>query len=306
MTSSFRRFRMQTFKDVVVDDSQDSRSGNRTESIKKRHKRELELAERENRENTSALLELRDLEDEISTLLRLFDHQEAVVQEMRDIYRSEALRHLTHNGRAFLDEALRRLGEYRTQTREMLRRVDTTRNDYEKLLEMVQRQAQVDEVRWSRLQTELASSQNLSVMIFTTFTVVFLPLTFFTGLFGMNTREWGGEDFLPLGVIGAVSLPSSALLISAALVGAFSGRVQAVVGEMLKKAKRVGGKVKERARELEPEKMQLRGKARREEREADREERVRRARERDYDFWGAVRRQRFSDARIPELNRKKT
>lgn len=72
---------------------------------------------------------------------------------------------------------------------------------------MVQRQAQVDEVRWSRLQTELASSQNLSVMIFTTFTVLFLPLSFFTSLFGMNTKEWGGDDdnFLSLGVIGAIS-----------------------------------------------------------------------------------------------------
>lgn len=72
---------------------------------------------------------------------------------------------------------------------------------------MVQRQAQVDEVRWSRLQTELASSQNLSVMIFTIFTVLFLPLSFFTSLFGMNTKEWGGEDdnFMSLGVIGAIS-----------------------------------------------------------------------------------------------------
>lgn len=80
---------------------------------------------------------------------------------------------------------------------------------------MVQRQAQVDEARWSRRQTELASSQNLSVMIFTTFTVLFLPLSFFTSLFGMNTKEWGGEDdnFVSLGVIGLISrtFPSKSL-----------------------------------------------------------------------------------------------
>lgn len=73
---------------------------------------------------------------------------------------------------------------------------------------MIQRQAQVDEVRWSRLQAELATSQNLSVMIFTTFTVIFLPLSFFTSLFGMNTQEWGGPDannFLSLKLIGAIS-----------------------------------------------------------------------------------------------------
>jgi len=74
---------------------------------------------------------------------------------------------------------------------------------------MIQRQAQVDEVRWSRLQTELASSQNLSVMIFTTFTVIFLPLSFFTSLFGMNTREWGvPENFVSLKLIGVISRES--------------------------------------------------------------------------------------------------
>jgi hypothetical protein len=80
---------------------------------------------------------------------------------------------------------------------------------YEKLQGMIQRQAQVDEVRWSRLQTELASSQNLTVMIFTTFTVIFLPLSFFTSLFGMNTREWGDPDkFVSLRLIGAISRES--------------------------------------------------------------------------------------------------
>jgi Mg2+ and Co2+ transporter CorA len=324
MTSAFRRFRMQTFKDIVLDDDADGTdwSGNRTESIKKRHKRELEQAERENRENTSALLELRDLEDELSTLLRLFDHQQTVVQTMRDIYRSDELRPLTRNGRAFLDEALSRLKDYKAQTEEMLVRVNTTRNDYEKLLEMVQRQAQVDEVRWSRLQTELASSQNLSVMIFTAFTVIFLPLTFFTGLFGMNTLEWGGPDgvFLPLGTIGAVALPASALIVFASLVAAFSGRAQAVVKTLYKKTKRTTRAVGEGVEKLRPATTATAAamatgvgvggaaaaakKRAREEMEA-REDHLRRTRERGYDFWAAVRRQRYSEHRIPELNRKK-
>lgn len=80
------------------------------------------------------------------------------------------------------------------------------RKQYDKFQEMVQRKAQVDEVRWSRLQTELASSQNLSVMIFTTFTVIFLPLSFFTSLFGMNTSEWAPEEnYVSLKAIGAIS-----------------------------------------------------------------------------------------------------
>jgi hypothetical protein len=93
---------------------------------------------------------------------------------------------------------------------------------------MVQRQAQVDEVRLSRLQADLASAQSRSVMIFTTFTVIFLPLTFFTGLFGMNTREWGGGTFLHLRTIGIISIPASFVIITLALIVAWSTRMRKV------------------------------------------------------------------------------
>ncbi|KAI8192032.1 hypothetical protein K4K54_002895 [Colletotrichum sp. SAR 10_86] len=302
MTSSLKRFRMQTFKDAGVDSDSES---NRPESIKKRHKRELQEAERENRENTSALMELRDLEDELKSLERLFEAQDAAVKNMKNIFESEELKMQTRNGRMYLEEALGKLDEYRSQTAEMLKRVDTTRNDYEKLLEMVQRQAQVDEVRWSRLQTELASSQNLSVMIFTTFTVIFLPLSFFTGLFGMNTTDWDSDKgTLPsLRDIGSISLPVSIFLIVAALVGAFSSRVQEVVRGGYKGGKKVIVFAWSGVKKVVPEKRRERRRQRIDNRE--REERKTRMRDRGYDFWATVRRERGSEYRIPEVNRNK-
>lgn len=117
---------MQTFKDVGFESDSDS---NRPESIKKRHKRELEEAERENRENTSALMELRDLEDELKSLERLFETQDGVVRNMKAIFEGEDLKSITRNGRMYLEEALAKLDEYKSQTLEMLKRVDTTRND---------------------------------------------------------------------------------------------------------------------------------------------------------------------------------
>ncbi|KAI8290265.1 hypothetical protein K4K56_007276 [Colletotrichum sp. SAR 10_98] len=302
MTSSLKRFRMQTFKDAGVDSDSES---NRPESIKKRHKRELQEAERENRENTSALMELRDLEDELKSLERLFEAQDAAVKNMKSIFESKELKMQTRNGRMYLEEALGKLDEYRSQTVEMLKRVDTTRNDYEKLLEMVQRQAQVDEVRWSRLQTELASSQNLSVMIFTTFTVIFLPLSFFTGLFGMNTTDWDSDKgTLPsLRDIGAISLPVSIFLIVAALVGAFSSRVQEVVRSGYKGGKKVIVSAWSGVKKVVPEKRRERRRQRIDNRE--REERKTRMRDRGYDFWATVRRERGSEYRIPEVNRNK-
>lgn len=128
MTSNLKAFRMQTFKDVESD-SDDELEDNTAASIKKRHKREIERAERENRENTSALLELRDMEDELKTLHRLFDTQDALIKKMAGVYSTDALKDITLHGQGYLQEALNRLAEYKTQTTEMLERVGVTRGD---------------------------------------------------------------------------------------------------------------------------------------------------------------------------------
>ncbi|KAI1078676.1 hypothetical protein F5B20DRAFT_200228 [Whalleya microplaca] len=306
MTSSLKRFRMQTFRDKLVDDTDsDDPEDNSAKSIKRRHQRELAQAERENRENTSALLELRDMDDELSTMRNLFSEQQATIEVMKENYEKPELRDFTVNGRAFLDEALKRLDEYKRQTHDMIERVESTRKDYEKLQEMVQRQAQVDEVRWSRLQTELASSQNLSVMIFTTFTVLFLPLSFFTSLFGMNTAEWGGEDdnFVSLSVIGAISLPASALVIALTLVAAFSSHAQSAFKVCFRYLQSGVEHAKHGLAQLKPLAARQAKRRRRRSREQQ-EEVLTRKRERGYDFWETVRAERRSEYVIPDMNRK--
>ena len=137
MTSSLKRFRMQTFRETnkiltendgsSVESSDDD--DNRSASIKRRHRREVAQAERENREHTSALLELRDMEDELNTMRNLFAEQAATIEIMRARYETPELHDLTENGRDYLNEALERLDEYRRQTSDMIDRVDTTRKD---------------------------------------------------------------------------------------------------------------------------------------------------------------------------------
>ncbi|KAK6080107.1 ankyrin repeat protein [Seiridium cupressi] len=289
MTSALKRFRMQTFRDTIHDsDSSDSEFDDyRSESIKKRHKRELEQAERENRENTSALLELRDMDDELKTLRSLFSEQTLVIKKMRDLYSKEELREYAQNGRRFLDEALSRIGGYEKQVEDMTTRIAATRTDYEKLLEMVQRKAQVDEVRWSRLQTELASTQNLSVIIFTTFTVIFLPLSFFTSLFGMNTSDWAGDEgnsYISLKSIGAISLPSSFAIIALALIAAFSSRVQGVVDSLFKTARKGWDGAKYRVSKMQSDKHKE-SKLEKRRLKQERDRLSKRQKERGYDFW---------------------
>jgi uncharacterized Ntn-hydrolase superfamily protein len=126
-----KQFRINAL-DMEPDDDESDGSDAEGESpaaIKKRHRRELERSERENRENTSALLELRDLEDELSTLQKLFDTQDSTIRQMKEIYMSKDFKDTTKNGQEYLDEALDYLDDYKQQTVEMLKRVDTTRND---------------------------------------------------------------------------------------------------------------------------------------------------------------------------------
>ncbi|PHH71875.1 hypothetical protein CDD82_6291 [Ophiocordyceps australis] len=226
LTSSLKDFRIEGFRDKAFDYEPVE---NKPSSIRQRHQAEGRRAERENRDSTSALLELRDIEDELLTLAHLFDSQTRTLQAMHSTYERPELRSKTTRGRVFLSEALGRLRAYTQAANDMMARVRATRDDYDKLLQMVQRQAQVDEVRISRLHADLASAQGRSVMIFTTYTVIFLPLTFFTGLFGMNTAEWGGGDNLSLRTIGAVAVPGSAALVALSLVLAFSTRARRIV-----------------------------------------------------------------------------
>jgi Mg2+ and Co2+ transporter CorA len=352
MTSSLKRFRTTGFRNRFGEDEVKLNSS----SIRARHKREDEKAEKENRDNTSALLELRDIEDELLTLDHLFKEQEEQINQMMAIYSGtnnfgspaasppppasvwgqpinsppdnnstgtlpSYMTPLTNNGRLFLQEALTRLKSYRIQANDMITRVKTTRQDFDKLLETVQRQAQIDEVRLSRQQADLASAQNRSVMIFTVFTVIFLPLSFFTSLFGMNTQEWGGGNNIRLRTIGVIALPTSALLVLSALFVAWSTTAR----KALKSISKRGRRAKNRARRWWKTKAaalwKRLGHGGRDERPRTRLGRLERRRRRDaaevkrqthrmkremtvHDFWERHQLDRETKYEIPSRNRK--
>ncbi|RSM19849.1 hypothetical protein CDV31_001207 [Fusarium ambrosium] len=302
LTSSLKTFRAEGFRDKAVAFGQVE---NKARSIRARHKAEGRRAEEENRDNTSALLELRDIEDELLILLHLFERQSKVVSSMLSTFTRPEIRERTTNGRVFLSEALKRLSEYAHQAQEMIQRVRNTRNDYDKLLQMVQRQAQVDEVRLSRLHADLASAQSRSVMIFTTFTVIFLPLTFFTGLFGMNTREWGGENNLPLKTIGAISLPSSLALIALSLIAAWSTNARRLIKWVVRATLRLWTKFGDPAVRAAVNLIPQRGKGTQGQSQ-DKESRGRRTGlgEEVSDFWERHRLERERGYTVPDKNRR--
>lgn len=133
-------------------------------------------------------------------------------------------------------------------------------------------------------------------------TVVFLPLSFFTSLFGMNTAEWDG-NFPDFAYIGSISLPISAFLIIGSLVAAFSSRVQVFFQTTFKYIQNGFGVARETVEKLEPEARRM-AKMKKREIKEEMEYQSRRSKEKSYDFWATVRRQRNSEYHIPDLNRK--
>lgn len=231
MASSLKRFGMSAFSS---ERNLHSMEAMESLSIRDRHRREVEQAREESRNSTSTLLELRDVEDELKSLLNLFSEQQNLVKNMLEISgvkgnentgfsRNEQISgaSLTSNGKLFLNEALEKLKAYKSQVQDMIDRVQKALRDFDRLLEIVQKQSQLEEGYISRHQADLSKVQNRAVIIFTVFSVVFLPLSFFTSLFGMNTREWGGGDNLPLSTIFSIGVPISVALVAGTVIAAW-------------------------------------------------------------------------------------
>ena len=144
--------------------------------------KELRVARR-NREDLSVLLELRDIEDELSTILKLLDQQDTVIKNMVKYFDNKGC------GKSFLDTAQERIDEYRSQINEMKENshlaqkavsshVPRSRiflkltSQVETLLDLKQKQANVDEAKMTRWQAEVAQTQSRAVMVFTIFSVV--------------------------------------------------------------------------------------------------------------------------------------
>jgi hypothetical protein len=125
MTTSFKHFRAKGFRDKTTEDNDVLRAHN----IRAKHKREGAIAERQNRENTSALLELRDIEDELHTLEELFDVQKDIIEDMMKNFEKEEVKGMTANGLGFLMEADDKLDDYAKQVKRMLDDVKATRED---------------------------------------------------------------------------------------------------------------------------------------------------------------------------------
>ncbi|KAJ5543561.1 hypothetical protein N7535_005985 [Penicillium sp. DV-2018c] len=214
VTKSFKRFRNRGFTNRPSD--HDRGPDGKTMTAAQRDYRERQVA-RWNREDLSVLLELRDIEDELGSILKLLDQQDTVIKSMTKYFDDKGY------GKEFLNTAQDRIDGYRSQINEMKENSHVTQKAVETLLDLKQKQANVDEAKMARWEAEVTQTQSRAVMVFTVFSVVFLPLSFFTSLFGINAREWSGEQTNPTLVeMFEIAAPASFGIIFLSLLIAFS------------------------------------------------------------------------------------
>ena len=142
----------------------------------------------DNRKDLDALLELRDIEDELNTIDKLIKEQQSCVSDMTKQYHDlNARQGKGSNGIHFLYDIDQFLKEHKEQLEGMLKSAQAAQKAFTALLDMKQKQANIVEAHLAREQTEVAADQSRSVMIFTIFTIIFLPLSFFASVFGKFT-----------------------------------------------------------------------------------------------------------------------
>ena len=178
----------------------------------------------DNRKDLDALLELRDIEDELNTIDRLIKEQQACVTEMESQYGPLALEAKGINGLEFLHDAAQFLKDHLDQVDGMLKSARAAQTAFKELLDIKQKQANIVEAHLAREQNEVAADQSRSVMIFTVFTIIFLPLSFFASVFGINSSEWSGQgnNYLSLRKIFTIMTVISLAVIIFALLVAFN------------------------------------------------------------------------------------
>ncbi|KAK4186519.1 hypothetical protein QBC35DRAFT_554014 [Podospora australis] len=207
--------------------------------------------------------EIKDIIDELDIMIHVHKKQREVIRrfckhvehildpegrwkEGAVDYHSKPLSSPSDNPQKIAEREEKRdqLAWFRMQSQELLSEVDdrldeleglkkgaeSTAKSVNDLLSLKQQQASVVQAWESVKQAEEAVLQGRSIMMFTVITIVFLPLSFISSMFGMNNHELGGSDN-SMSIYDQIKwiLMASFLVVFVAVVIAFSNLLRTVI-----------------------------------------------------------------------------
>ncbi|KAK4164695.1 magnesium transport protein cora [Cladorrhinum sp. PSN259] len=183
------------------------------------------------------LKEAKDIMDELHIMVRIKEQQKTVMMNLvRQIQgrsgpmftglHGSSPDHLRVAQRVLAvdQRLLTEHGSRISELQALLQNAQLTSTGLKDLLTLKQQQASVIEAREAVKQAQLTLKQGQSIMIFTIVTIIFLPLSFFVGLFGMNSIEFN-DGKLPLSREFTYMFPISAGIILISFLFAFSKSV---------------------------------------------------------------------------------
>ncbi|KAK4096298.1 hypothetical protein N658DRAFT_501729 [Parathielavia hyrcaniae] len=184
----------------------------------------------------SVLMEAQNVIDELQIMQEIFTQQITVMSDFE-----KALRGLSPEPPDGLKHALDRAADLildmkvrRDELSNLERRQANTRSQLRELLDMKQQQAGIIEAKAAIRRADETVVQGRSIVVFTVVTIFFLPLSFFAGVFGMNSIEFDNGTmhlstqfmwmFMLSGLITGTSLAVAfSAWARAVMVGAFEG-----------------------------------------------------------------------------------
>ncbi|GAP83012.2 putative ankyrin repeat protein [Rosellinia necatrix] len=126
------------------------------------------------------------------------------------------------------NEGQARAGDCIKELKDLRESAKKTGQDVQNLLQMKQQQASVFQAWQAMKQSDETMKQGRSIMTFTLITIVFLPLSFLSSLFGMNNKEFGDNAWsVSQQILYIFTISAGVVFLS--LLFAFSDRTRAFI-----------------------------------------------------------------------------
>ncbi|KAL4903579.1 hypothetical protein BDW74DRAFT_155782 [Aspergillus multicolor] len=131
---------------------------------------------------TTLLKEIKDICDELNILKNLAEDQERV---WRQVCKLEGSTQTPGGPSAYITPK-----DIKDEITEMVKEAEAVQTTINSLLNLKQKQANLEEAKSAREQAQATARQTDTIMVFTIVTIVFLPLSFLTSLFALNISNF--------------------------------------------------------------------------------------------------------------------
>lgn len=145
------------------------------------------------RYETKLLKEVKDIQDELNILLEVTQDQQLVHKEILGTFGPTLRPESNSSDRQNIEDTLKdqhlSLHQQEIEIRSMEKQVKSVYKSITDLLDHKQKHANAIEARYARKQADDTAKAGLTLMVFTTVTVIFLPLSFLAAFFAINIKE---------------------------------------------------------------------------------------------------------------------